>query len=74
MKLYVYYTTLSNLNFFKQFFSFNFLVCINSLRILKEPRNIKGNSSSEEANQTVVLIIPLSVLFTLPFVLQRLKV
>ena len=45
--------------------------------------NIKGNSSSfgfavqelpsEEANETVILIIPLSVLFTLSFVVQRLR-
>ena len=49
MKLYIYLFTLSNLNLLQKitvFFSLNFLVCINSVRVLKEPPNIKGNSSS----------------------------
>ena len=50
--------------------------------LLKNLLKIKGNSSSfgfaiqelpsEEANGTVILIIPLSVLYTFSFVLQRL--
>ena len=55
-----------------------------SLRVIsKNLINIKGNSSSfgfvikelsfEEANKTVIIIIPLRVLFTFSFVLQRLS-
>ena len=48
MKLYIYQTTLTNLDFYKNnsFFTLNFLVRLNSVRPPKKTLNIKVNSSS----------------------------
>ena len=48
MKLYIYQTTLTNLDFYKNnsFFTLNFLVRLNSVRPPKKTLNIKVNSAS----------------------------